>query len=120
MPCTSKEKKPLKSDGALASKPAVVDLHVDALDGGPGDAMGRFFLARIAGRGREGVIEGGTVDVLGVRRQMARVRARQIFVGLVGRGRISFMSSQRIAAARGGYIPHRRTNQLFTNWVSTA
>jgi hypothetical protein len=32
--------------------------------------MGRLFLARVAGMGREGVIEGGAIDVLGMRRQM--------------------------------------------------
>src|SRR5215470_13368544 len=71
---------------ALARDPAIADFHVGALDGSPRDPVCGFFLTRVAGMGSEGVIEGGPVNVLCMRRQMARDRSRQILVGAVGHG----------------------------------
>lgn len=45
---------------ALAGDPAIADFHIGALDRGPRDPMRGFFLTRVSGMGREGVVEGGT------------------------------------------------------------
>jgi hypothetical protein len=69
---------------APARYPAVADFHVGALDGGPCDPGGGFFLTRVSNVGLEGVIESGPVDVLGVRRKVTRDRIRQVLVGAIG------------------------------------
>ena len=56
----------------------------DRLTAAQGDAMGRFLLTRIAGMSRERMIECLAVDVLGVRRQMALNRFRQVMIATVG------------------------------------
>jgi hypothetical protein len=52
--------------------------------------MRGFLLARIAGMGGEGVIEGLAIDVLRVRRQMVLHGGGQIVIGSVGHGGSAF------------------------------
>lgn len=73
-----------RSRAGRAADPAAAYLYIRALDRSPGDAVGRLFLARIAGMRREGVIESFAVDVLSVRRQVLLHRRRQIIVREVG------------------------------------
>jgi hypothetical protein len=63
--------------------PAAADLHIGTFDRGPGDAVRRFLLTRVAGVGREGMVEGLAVDVLGMRRQMPLHRDRKVAVAPV-------------------------------------
>ena len=74
---------------ALASDPAIAYFNIGALDRRPCDPVRGFFLTRVFGMGREGVIEGGTINVLRVRRQVTCDRIRQIFVGAIGHQRRS-------------------------------
>jgi len=110
---------------ALARDPSIADLHVGALDRGPRDPVCRLFLTRVSGMGREGVIERGSINVLRVRRQMARDRIRQFLVGAIGHGCLlagtaRFEAVLWTQVGAGPHIPHRRTNQVFTMCVSTA
>jgi len=63
--------------------PTVTNLHIDALDGGPGNAVRSFLLARISRVVRECMIERGAIDILRVRRQVTADRGWKISVGLV-------------------------------------
>ena len=45
-------------------------LDIGSLDSGPGNAVGDFFLPDVAGMGREGMVEGGAIDVLRMGRQV--------------------------------------------------
>src|SRR5215469_12284572 len=112
---------------AMARDPAIADFHVGALDGRPRDAVCGFFLTRVAGMGREGVIECRSINVLRVRRQMTRDGSRQILVGAVGYNRPPYghckVRGRIVDAGRRWsrpHIPHRRTNQVFAMCVSTA
>src|ERR1700730_3103684 len=69
---------------ALARYPLIANCLVRSLDRRPGDPVRGFFLTRVSGMGRERVIEGGTINVLRVRRQVTCDRIRQIFVGAIG------------------------------------
>jgi hypothetical protein len=64
--------------------PVIAHFNIRSLDGGPGDAARRFFLARVSGMGVEGVVESLAIDILRVRRQMVCDRRRQILVGTIG------------------------------------
>jgi hypothetical protein len=71
---------------ACALDPLVSHLDIGALHRGPRDPMRGLLLPWIAGMGRKGVVEGFPIDVLGMQRQMARDRGRQIVIGTVRHG----------------------------------
>ena len=58
-------------------------LDVGSLDGGPGSAVGDFFLPDVTGVRREGVVEGGAIDVLRMGRKVVADRCRKIGIGAV-------------------------------------
>lgn len=58
-------------------------LDIGSLDGGPGDAVRGFFLPDVAGVRREGVIEGGAIDVLRMGRKVVADRCGKVGIGAV-------------------------------------
>ena len=61
----------------------VAVLGIGSLDGGPGDAVSGFFLPDVAGVGREGMVEGGAIDVLRMGRKVVADRCGKIGIGAV-------------------------------------
>jgi hypothetical protein len=68
---------------AADRNPSTADLYVGSLDRGPGNAMRRFLLARIAAMSGKGMVEGLAINVLRVRRQVRLHRRGKILVAAV-------------------------------------
>ena len=64
--------------------PVRSNLDIGPLDGRPGDAMRRLFLANIARMRRVGVIKGLAIDILSVIRQMRSDRLWEILICWIG------------------------------------
>ena len=112
----------------VAHDPALADFHIRALDGRPRDPMCGFFLTRIPGMCRVSMVESGAVDVLGVRRKMARHRIWQIIIGAIRHGGPPVRRRDPVVRQRCGtrlrycapHMPHRITIHVFTMCVITA